>query len=479
MSRKIVFSICAPLIAGAVAIHGAESPSANGLPNDTEIRSLLAERIEALGGKRGGVGIVVGIISPAGWQIISAGRSTSEDPRVPDGDTVFEIGSVTKAFTALLLADMVEKNEVAFNDPVAKYLPSELKVPERHGKTITLLDLATHTSGLPFMPNESVTSTDSGATYSVADLRHFFANCELRSDIGQKWEYSNIGYWLLAEALSGRAGLDYETLLHKRVITPLGLTNTAFSLSPKMKANFAAGHNAVLQPSPPISTLPIYSIMPAAGGLYSSANDLLKLLAVAMNYEASALGAAMHLTLTTRRPMSSNGFEQALGWTIVRTKNDELIMHDGGTFGYASSIAWDPAKRVGVAVLSNQVANVGDIARHLLRPRIPLEKPSATRRTEVALDRALLNAYVGNYDAADEGIFAVVHDADSLAIRSPAEWGLPKFRLHPENRQDFFVAELPMRVAFQFDSDGSVKKMLIHPPRGQKAIPAVRLANLR
>src|SRR5437773_9575511 len=123
-----------------------------------------------------------------------------------------------------------------------------------------------------------------------------------------------------------------------------------------MKANFAAGHNAVLQPSSPISTLPIYSIMPAAGGLYSTANDLLKLLAIAMDYDRS-LGSAMHLTWTTRRPMSSNGFEQALGWTIIREQNDLLVVQDGGTFGCASSIAWDPVRRTGVVVLSNQVAN--------------------------------------------------------------------------------------------------------------------------
>jgi hypothetical protein len=130
-------------------------------------------------------------------------------------------------------------------------------------------------------------------------------------------------------------------------------------------------------------------------------------------------------------------------------------------------------------VLSNQVANVGDIARHLLRPKFPLQKPTATRRTEVTLDPAMLGTYVGNYEVVEEGIFEIGREGDSLTIRSPAEWGLPKFRLHAESRQDFFVAELPMRVAFQFESDGSVKKMVVYPPRGQHAIPAVRLTNMR
>jgi len=473
MARRIGHWVCVWLIVSLAASRADQNSGA--LLNHTEIRSLVTERIKALCGEQGSVGIVVGVIAPEGRQIISASERSSDDSRPPDGDTAFEIGSVTKVFTALLLAEMAEKNEVGLNDPVAKHLPSAFKVPERNGKTISLLDLATHTSGLPFMPNDAAISNGpSAAKYSTGDLRRLVATSELRTDIDGKWEYSNIGYWLLSEALTGRGGLDYQTLLRRHVIAPLGLTNTAFALAPEMKKNFAPGHNAVLQAAPPISTLPIYSIMPAAGGLYSTANDLLKLLAVAMDYEHSPLDGAMRLTWNTRRPMSRDGFEQGLGWTIIREQNSLLIVHDGGTLGYASSIAWDPVKRAGVVVLSNQVANVGDIARHLLRPSIPLEKPTATKRTEVTLDPARLDIYVGNYEATGEGIFEVAREADSLTLRSPAEWGLPKFRLHPENRQDFFVAELPMRVTFQLESDGSAKKMLVYPPRGQKPIPAVR-----
>jgi len=115
----------------------------------------------------------------------------------------------------------------------------------------------------------------------------------------------------------------------------------------------------------------------------------------------------------------------------------------------------------------------------LLRPKFQLEKPIATKRTEVTLNPATFDTYVGNYEAVEEGIFEIGREDDSLTIRSPAEWGLPKFRLHPESRQDFFVAELPMRVAFQLESGGSVKKMLVYPPRGQRAIAAVRLTDMR
>src|ERR1044072_4642211 len=116
MVAKIASAVWVLLIFGALRIDAAQGSPTNGLPNETEVRNLLVERIKALGGERGGVGIVVGLISPEGRQIISAGSRSSHDPRVLDGDTVFEIGSVTKAFTALLLADMAVKNELGLND---------------------------------------------------------------------------------------------------------------------------------------------------------------------------------------------------------------------------------------------------------------------------------------------------------------------------------------------------------------------------
>src|SRR5438874_9097984 len=219
MPRRIGHWICVWLIFSLAGIRAGQN--SGDLPDDSEIRSLVAERIKALGGEQTGVGIAVGTIALKGRKIISAGERRSDDPRPPDGDTVFEIGSVTKVFTALLLAETAEKNEVGLNNPVAKYLPAGFNVPEENGKTISLLDLATHTSGLPFMPNESTISNESAAAkYSTADLRRFVASSELRG-VGEKWEYSNIGYWLLSEALAARAGLDYESLVRKRVITPL------------------------------------------------------------------------------------------------------------------------------------------------------------------------------------------------------------------------------------------------------------------
>ncbi len=473
-SKSAAFAACvfASLITTVVENQAAQSSLP--LPSDAEIRKTLAERV---GGQENDIGIIVGVIEPQGRRIISYGHRNAGDTRPLDGDTVFEIASVTKVFTALLLADMGERKEVALADPVAKYL--DFKIPERNGRTITLVDLATHTSGLPFMPENAPALNDpAAAKYSAADLKQYIASYQLKRDIGSEWDYSNLGYWLLSEALSSRAGMNYEDLVRKRVVASLKLTNTDFALSPKMKTNLAVGHDAALQPAPIAATLGIYSIMPAGGGLYSTANDLLGVLSVAMGYERLPLTPAMEITVNTRRP-AGRGEEQALGWTVIGTGDDQIIFRDGGSFGYASSMAWDPKKRIGVVVLSNQLGSVDDIARHLLRSDFPLAKPANTKHTEIAIDSALLDSYAGRYEAKGEGIFTVSRDGNFLTIESPADWGLPKLRIRPETTRDFFASELPLRVTFKIDNKGRVNGLLIYPPRGQKAVPASKLDSHR
>ncbi|MCI0414635.1 serine hydrolase [bacterium] len=454
------------ILAGAQA---SQSSSANALPSDAEIRNILNERVRAISAQEDGIGIVVGVIEPQGRRVISHGHL--KDSRPLDGNTVFEIGSVTKVFTGLLLADMVNKREVDFADQVAKYLPASVRIPSLNRRSITFLDLATHTSALPFMPEQS-----GKADYSAADLYQFLAAYKLRYDIGTKWEYSNIGYWLLSETLTSRAGRDYESLLRERVITPLKLANTDFILSPKMKEHLPGGHDAASQPAPPMSTIPVYSVMPAAGALFSTVNDLLTLLSVAIGYEHSPLAKAVALSVSTSRPVSKSGDEQALGWTVIGKGNDQLIFRDGGTFGYSSCVMWDPVKRVGVAVLSNHAASVADIARHILRPDFPLEHPKPVPK-EISLESSILNAYVGRYDAAGEGVFAIIREGDALMLESPESWGLPRLRIRPESEMNFFASELPLRITFQRGSDGSVIGILIYPPRGQKAVPAKRISS--
>ena len=213
--------------------------------------------------------------------------------------------------------------------------------------------------------------------------------------------------------------------------------------------------------------------MPAAGGMLSTANDLLKVLSVVMGYEDSKLAASMAAQLRTRRP--ADGHEQALGWWIAGSGDDTIVFHDGGSFGFSSSLAWQPQRRVGVVVLANQTTGAGGIARHLLQPSTPLGQPSRARRTEITLDSATLDAYAGRYDMQDEGIVVIGRQGSLLTIELPASWGLPKLRLHAQSEREFFATELPLSLTFEMDANSRVTGMLLSPPRGQRAIFASRL----
>src|ERR1700679_1086571 len=150
----------------ATMTQGASPPTEWTVPTDAEIRQLLVDRIDV---QHRGVGIVVGVIDAHGRRIISRGALETGDPRPIGGDTIFEIGSMSKVFTSLLLADMVRRGEVRLDDPVVKYLPPGVVMPTRADKQITLIDLATHTSGLPRLPGNMAMKDPSNpyADYTV------------------------------------------------------------------------------------------------------------------------------------------------------------------------------------------------------------------------------------------------------------------------------------------------------------------------
>lgn len=314
-------------------------------PDDAEIRRILKDRIET---QNQGVGIVVGVIDPAGRRIVAEGRRATDDNGALDGTTVFEIGSMTKVFTALLLAQMQGEGEVRLDQPVAELLPPDVTVPSRGRRQITLTDLATHTSALPGLPTNFAPADPDNpyADYTVEQLHDFLAGYALPYDIGRKHFYSNLGGGLLGYALARRAGSDYEAAVRARICGPMGLVDTVVTLNPALKARMAPGHNLAQEPSKNWD-LPTLA---GAGALRSTAGDMLTFLAQAMGLRPSPLRAALDTLLTVRRP-AGGPMEVALGWHVARAGRSEVIWHNGGTGGYRSFFGFDPVAKIGVVVL--------------------------------------------------------------------------------------------------------------------------------
>ena len=427
-----------------------------------EIREILVKRIDQ---ERQAVGIVVGVIAPNGRRVVAHGNLASGDPRVLDGDTIFEIGSISKVFTALVLAGMVKRKEVALDDPAAKYLPENVKMPERRGKSITLLDLSTHTSGLPRLPSNLRPADPANpyAGYSVDDLYQFLSGYELPRDPGSEFEYSNLGGGLLGHLLASRAETDYESLIGSRITEPLGMTDTGITLSSSMRQRMATGHSMALAPVANWD----FPTLAGAGALRSSANDMLTFLEAFLGYKETPLAPAMKAMLEVRRAAGpgQTKAEIGLGWFIL----GESAWHSGGTGGFRSFVGYDPKARTGVVVLSNTftLAGVDDIGGHVWNPKVPLANPEPPNpRTEMHIDPELLDNYTGRYQLEPNRILEITRDGDRLfaqvttqQVTGPPMPG-PKFEVFAESEKNFFVKMTGSRITFETGPEGRATSLI-------------------
>jgi CubicO group peptidase (beta-lactamase class C family) len=340
-----------------------EKFSGHVMPSDDAIRALLKRRVEA----RKYIGVVVGVIDGDRQSIISYGTFGANDRRAVGPDTLFEIGSVTKVFTSLLLADAVSTGAAKLEDPVSAYLPAHVKVPTRSGDQVTLLELATHSSGLPSLPINFTPKDMSNPYlgYTTDALFTGLSKSTFRSAT-PSWEYSNFGTALLGHGLAHKAGMSFEALVKKKITGPLAMTDTSIQLRPDQKARLAIGHDEELAITPNWD-LPA---LEGAGAMRSTAADMLKFLQAQLGAPKTALQKAMHVQRTPRRSIGLPTGEQALGW-MVRKSSDgegEVLWHNGATGGYRAFLALNPTTNQGVVVLSNVGApgGVNDIGFHLL-----------------------------------------------------------------------------------------------------------------
>ena len=438
------------------------------VPGTDEIREILVRRVDH---QKQAVGIVVGIIEPNGRRVVAYGHLAKGDPCTVDGDTIFEIGSVSKVFTSLLLADMVNRNQVTLDDPVAKYLPDDVTLPARSGKVITLLELSTHSSGLPPLPTNLKPKDPRNpyAGYTVDDLYQFLSGYTLPRDPGSEFEYSNLGAGLLGHVLACRAGTDYESLIRRRITQPLSMADTGITLSSSMEQRMATGHNAMLAP---VANWDLPTLA-GAGALRSSANDMLTFLEAFLGYRESPLAPAMRAMLDVRRPMGS--FEIGLAWFLL----GEGAWHGGGTGGFRSFLGCEPKAGIGVVVLSNAATPIGvdDIGSHLLNQRVPLANLEPPRqRTEIPIDPQLLDHYTGRYQVTPQLILEITRDGDRVFAHAIAQaMSGPKFEVFAESEKKFFAKVTDKQIAFETGPDGRATSLTLYSA-GRQPMPAARVS---
>ncbi|MBN1773443.1 MAG: serine hydrolase [Deltaproteobacteria bacterium] len=412
------------------------------------------------------VGLAVGLVTPGGDLFAGYGRAGA-DGRTPDENTVFELGSVAKVFTALLLARDVADGRRALDQPLAELLPDGVRLRERDGHPLTLLHLATHTSGLPRMPDDFAPAdpSDPYADLTWDGILACLSRFEPTRDPGTVYEYSNLAAGLLGDVLACQAGTSYEALLRERVLEPLGLRDTSVTLDEGRRARLAEGHDVDGNPVPPWT----FGALAGAGALRSTAADLVRFLHRQLEPGHDPLGEALALTHVLRHDDPDGSDDVALGWHVG---SGGRLWHNGGTGGFHAFVAFDPSAGVGVAVLANTGSFVVDaVGPSLLGLLVGEPRPLELTPT-VPLAPEQLDRYVGVYELEPETLMTVRRDDGRLLAEIT---GQAPLRIWPETETLFHWRVVEADVRFDLPESGPATGLTIVQDGAETAAP--RLAD--
>ena len=414
--------------AGAVQIARAMPPERT----TTLLEARLAEQ---------GVGLAALQIDRGNVAIVAKGSAGAGVPLMDDAR--FEIGSITKTFTALLLADAVVRNSLALADPVEAALPAGLKLRDSADAPIRWVDLATHRSGLPRLPTNLAprNAADPFADYDEAMLLRFLRDFQPTRARDTRWEYSNLGYGLLGWALGRAAQSTYPRLLAERVLQPLGMGRSALALPGRATEGLVVGHDAEKRPVPHWH----FDVLAGAGALVMPAADLARFAQAALDPDSTPLAEAFRLTQRRHAADGSGRNAMGLGWNRSTLDGRTLLNHDGGTYGFSSSLWLDPQRHRASAVLANALVEVNDLALHLLDESVPARDLSLLRQAAVALEPEQLASLVGAYAA--RPAFRL-----TISVRESQLWaeatGQDAFPLFARSSRRFFARITPLEIEF-------------------------------
>jgi len=364
---------------------------------------------------------------------------------------LFEIGSITKTFTCSVLSYLVQKNELALNDAAQKHLPSSISLPEKNGKSIMLLHLATQHSGLSRMPGNfsPVDQSNPYIDYTEKELTAYLNNCELKHEPGTTYEYSNLGMGLLGFILTQVKNKPYSELIKEFILSPLGMNQTFISGQTNSKL-LATGYRETT----PVKawTWNNQSVLTGAGGIVSNAEDMLKFLIAQLNSDNSALTAAFKEARKEKGGAGDTAMQIGLGWHIRKHK---YVWHNGGTGGFRSFVGFDPVKKRGIVILTNSTTGADDLGFHWLDESSPLKEI----KKPISLDPAALKEYEGVYEI--NPTFKIIISAKGKDIFLQAT-SQPQVSIYAEEPDHFFLKVVEAKVHFKRDANNKIEKLVLY-----------------
>lgn len=450
MTPPAIRFAAACLVASATSLAPAQ-PAAPPAPSD----SLLPALEQAAPTLPAG-GLVLAEIDHQHVTFAAAG-SLAPHPTVAPAKIIFEIGSITKVFTALLLAEAVNEHRAALTDSIAKFLPADLKLVPATA-AITLEQLATHTSGLPSLPTnfQPADPLDPYADYTVEKLYDFLRAWQPDQPAPQPADYSNVGFGLLGHLLERIYAQPYATLIRERIAAPLGLTDTDIALDPEQTARFALPHSG----SEAVKPWQLDALA-GAGAVRSTASDLAKFAQALLTPSDTPLYAAWKLIREPRAPFGTRGSRIGLAIMIATRNGQTVYNHSGGTGGFRSYLELVPAtSRATVLWLNNDTLEPGLLVAQVRRPPAPAPAPIASSVPPPVLTPAELAAFTGVYAIDTRARFtAVLGPHHQLELRLT---GQPFILMHPIAPDRFAATVVAAEFEFTRDHAGHLDGVVLH-----------------
>ena len=436
-----------PGLAAITSIASAQLQPGVRPSSDAELAAILNARVTV--GLNPGIAAV--LLTPSGRITAFAGSAKSSDGRPLGPTTIFEIGSITKIVTGTLFADAIRRGEVQETDRLATLLP-EFTYPAR-SEQITLLDLATHRSGLPSFPigYKPPDPLDPWFTVDSAALAQGFAAGPLRFAPGEKAEYSNVGAGLLARVLVRRAKMpDYEALVQSRFARPLSLRDFNVTLTQDQRARKAVGHSSGTTPT---SDWRI-PYLAGAGAINSTIDDMARVAAACLDTTKGPLAAAIRDAQRPRRDFQG-ALRIGLHWiSLPRPDSSTIVWHNGGTGGFRTWLGCNQKTGVAAVVMTNSDQGADDIGLHLVDPGIPLSPPKPkVVRIAVAVDSTLVEPLTGAFRLTPEMTFMFTREGNRLFV-TPTDQ--PRYELFAESPLKWFLRIVDATVEFERDDAGKV-----------------------
>lgn len=362
------------------------------------------------------------------------GRLSRKGKQDVDGDTIFEIGSISKVFTTTILCRTIRDGKIKLSDTLAEVLGKEIKLTPTVAK-ITIEELATHTSGLPRMPlnHKPKTIADPYVDYGREQLFDFMANFNVNEKSKGRVEYSNLGMGLLGTVLEIVLDKKYEVLVSELVTKPLSMKATA---SNGQGANQATGHSGKLAVSPWK-----FNALAGAGDLVSTANNMLMFGRACLNQDDGEIGKAIGMASRMRAKVSDE-MRVGLGWHSFEKDKRQVIWHNGGTGGFSSFLGFEKStNRMFFAVVNSNGPEVTPLGFHSFFPTIPLPNlPTVVKLTDKEIAPC-----VGRFRLEGGLILEVAQVDDFLTVTIP---GQATFTLYPSTLNEFFLLVAAARCHF-------------------------------